>query len=288
MAQDEALFVLQIIVDTVILDRECVSVDATSLSWVRLAFQLLSFDVVVLDMEIPISMSEPGQEITCPIRRGKSCVFRMQADSLRDALTLKPLSIMILEPPTQATAHLTRLMAFTCVDMVPHDRCVSSKAMSEWVNIQCSWTLYNHVGAAVGIVQGGVVLSHLGTTLAPHLQNALGSVQLTDIGPTSVVGSPPSPPPQKERDCDLAVQCNIATSPVPTSKPKACKVEVAVQCTESPPSDQIASPKLPLPSVTTNPKIDGEDDSDAFLFEHPSPPPLVFQREPCQHCLLHS
>ncbi|RHY13279.1 hypothetical protein DYB25_003806 [Aphanomyces astaci] len=130
----DALFVLQIIIDAIHLHRQCVSGE---LAWVRLGFQLLSFNVVVLDAEIPLTVADGnGDELTGQVRKGKSCMFRMHADALMDAMEASPL---------------------------------------EWVNIQNSWTVYNHAGDAVGLVQGGVVLSHLGCSLAPHLQHALAA-----------------------------------------------------------------------------------------------------------------
>ncbi|RHY27673.1 hypothetical protein DYB32_006625 [Aphanomyces invadans] len=94
----DALFVLQIIIDTVHLHRHCV--DADDLAWVRLGFQLLSFNVVVLDAEIPLTIADGnGDELTGHVRKGKSCMFRMQANALMDAMDANPVEVGGNHPP---------------------------------------------------------------------------------------------------------------------------------------------------------------------------------------------
>ncbi|ETV96798.1 hypothetical protein, variant 1 [Aphanomyces invadans] len=258
----DALFVLQIIIDTVHLHRHCV--DADDLAWVRLGFQLLSFNVVVLDAEIPLTIADGnGDELTGHVRKGKSCMFRMQANALMDAMDANPLSLMLLEPPKAAAGHLSRLLAFTCIDMPRRERFHHDAAtMREWVNLQSSWTMYNHAGDAVGLVQGGVVLSHLGTSLAPHLQHAL-AIHVTDVSTESVEVGGNHPPP-------ISSGVDAMTEPMPKEK-----VDTGVQCeAESNPVERAEISCFVKPaSVIIEEAVDEDDD----VFASRRPPPLFFQ-----------
>ncbi|KAF0728543.1 hypothetical protein AaE_009432 [Aphanomyces astaci] len=253
----DALFVLQIIIDAIHLHRQCVSGE---LAWVRLGFQLLSFNVVVLDAEIPLTVADGnGDELTGQVRKGKSCMFRMHADALMDAMEASPLSLMVLETPTAAaTGQLTRLLAFTCIDMPRRERFNHEAAtMREWVNIQNSWTVYNHAGDAVGLVQGGVVLSHLGSSLAPHLQHALGAVHVTDSSTDAVdMGS--------NQPTTVVHGIGVMTETIQVEK-----VEAGVQCdAESCQVETVENPRIVEAAV---------DCDDVFIARRP--PPLFFQRE---------
>ncbi|KAF0685089.1 Aste57867_22963 [Aphanomyces stellatus] len=283
----DSLFVLQVIVDFVRLHRQCAWPDATALPWIRIGFQLLSFDVVVLDTEVPLTEADDDDGMwLCPVRKGKSCMFRMHPDALMGAMEANPLSLMVLDPPSPATAHLTRLIAFTCIDMPPRERTPVS-GMSEWANIQSTWTLFNHAGDDVGLVQGGILLSHLGHALAPHLQHALGmfvwvietmtlvqgAVHVTDVaadvdkvGQEQVPGVGVMTEPYVEK-ADMAVQCIMDSN----------------QTDEDPPrlptrSDIRGSMSLTQALDPTDEGGSGSDDKDFFQRWRHEPPPLIFHQ----------
>ena len=45
--------------------------------------------------------------------------------------------------------------------------------VSEWVNLQQSWPLFNHAGETVGSIAGGITVSHFGSTLNAHLPKVI-------------------------------------------------------------------------------------------------------------------
>jgi hypothetical protein len=118
---DDSLFVLQVVIDSLSLSNQC-QTSKENPPAICIAFQLHTFDVVVLDVELPFDPNDSAYDseiVDFQVRKGKSCMFRMPLSTLIGSMLENPLSLMVLQRPPAETPHRGRLIAFTCIE-IPH------------------------------------------------------------------------------------------------------------------------------------------------------------------------
>ncbi|GMF12025.1 unnamed protein product [Phytophthora lilii] len=236
------LFSLQLYVDRVVLDP--VTRAPASL---LLAFQLLQYEIVVLDAAVACSGAQAAET---RLRCGKSCLFEADAAELARELRREaeaPLTLLLLAPEHGRA----RLRAFAAVPLSLHVglldgdelRGGSLLRVSEWAGSSGDWELRDHCNGLAGHVTGVVTLSCLGKTLAPHLAQALGLQVSKELPPSPRTAADENQAKEQAEGPATAVGAaaevkevgqQAQTSPEPAVKgiPKVEKTDSSVQCEE--------------------------------------------------------
>uniref|UniRef100_H3BCS8 Microtubule associated protein 10 n=1 Tax=Latimeria chalumnae TaxID=7897 RepID=H3BCS8_LATCH len=163
----ESLFSLELLVDYVRIDgRKSKAENAV-------AFRLLDFPTVLIyqkDREFAevISCASENRFGNYPFNKGKSCLFKMNIDSLHSHLSNMPLYVIVLDMYKE----VPKLVGSCLISLV------------STVGKKDIYTLSSLMGEKVGVISAGYRLLNLGPNLLPHLPQA----ERIKIGPQNLNG----------------------------------------------------------------------------------------------------
>ncbi|XP_028410322.1 microtubule-associated protein 10-like [Dendronephthya gigantea] len=164
MADDESLFSLEVIVEN--LDNIYVSCRKPAV-----AFRLLDFPTVVIRSEREFHANELSYEI----QSGKSCLFKMSADILRDRLRDTPLYIMLVD----ASFTNTKLLASTTISLVSSFQNIRANTENNGFDMPAvsgdkgEYEMYNLMGSCVATVKLAFRMFSFGVGITGHVKQSL-------------------------------------------------------------------------------------------------------------------